>query len=130
MQNSDLTIDTLCAQADHRTDPLSGDVVPAVHMATTFARDEHGVLPAGLRYSRYGNPTVLQAEALLAKLDGAKEARLFGDNPANVRDGRELTARARETSFRSGKEVDMTWSMHRRTILTLLGQRKPRAPDH
>jgi cystathionine gamma-synthase len=61
---------------------VSGDVAPAVHIATSFARDEHGVLPAGLPYSRYGNPTVLQAEALLAKLDGAKEARLFGSGLA------------------------------------------------
>jgi cystathionine gamma-synthase len=79
---ADLSLETLCAQADHHCDPISGDVVPALHAATTFARNEAGELPAGLRYSRYGNPTVLQAEAILAKLDGAREARLFGSGLA------------------------------------------------
>jgi cystathionine gamma-synthase len=79
---ADISIETLCAQADHHADLISGDVVPALHAATTFARNEAGELPAGLRYSRYGNPTVLQAEAILAKLDGAREARLFGSGLA------------------------------------------------
>ncbi len=79
---TDISLETLCAQADHYRDPMSGDVVPALHAATTFARNESGDLPAGLRYSRYGNPTVLQAEALLAKMDGAREARLFGSGLA------------------------------------------------
>lgn len=79
---TNISIETLCAQADHHSDPISGDVVPALHAATTFARNADGELPAGLRYSRYGNPTVLQAEAILAKLDGAKEARLFGSGLA------------------------------------------------
>ncbi|AFL53364.1 cystathionine gamma-synthase [Sinorhizobium fredii] len=77
-----IALETLCAQADHHADPISGDVVPALHASTTFARNAKGELPAGLRYSRYGNPTVLQAEALLAKIDGAKEARLFGSGLA------------------------------------------------
>ena len=79
---TNISLDTLCAQADHHSDAISGDVVPALHIATTFARNEAGELPAGLRYSRYGNPTVLQAEAILAKLDGAREARLFGSGLA------------------------------------------------
>lgn len=79
---TDLSPETLCAQADHHRDPVSGDVVPALHAATTFARGEDGELPAGLRYSRYGNPTVLQAESILARLDGAREARLFGSGLA------------------------------------------------
>jgi cystathionine gamma-synthase len=79
---AEIALETLCAQADHHADPISGDVVPALHAATTFARNADGELPAGLRYSRYGNPTVLQAESILAKLDGAKEARLFGSGLA------------------------------------------------
>lgn len=78
----EISVETLCAQADHHTDTGSGDVVPALHAATTFARNEEGELPAGLRYSRYGNPTVLLAESILAKLDGAQEVRLFGSGLA------------------------------------------------
>ncbi len=72
---TDVSLDTLCAQAGHFVDPACGDVVPPVHMTSTFARNEQGELPAGLRY---WNPTVLQAEALIAQFDGAREARLFG----------------------------------------------------
>lgn len=79
---TDVSLETLCAQANHVVDPVSRDVVPAVHIATTFARNEDGELPAGLRYSRYENPTVLQAESILARLDGAREARLFGSGLA------------------------------------------------
>jgi hypothetical protein len=51
------SFDTLCAQANHLVDPTYGDVVPAVHISTTFVRNEKGELPGGLRYSPYGNPT-------------------------------------------------------------------------
>jgi cystathionine beta-lyase/cystathionine gamma-synthase len=77
-----ISLETLCAEADHFSDAINGDVVPALHITTAFARNEAGELPAGLHYSRYGNPTVLQAEAILAKLDGAREARLFGSGLA------------------------------------------------
>lgn len=79
---TELAPETLCAQAGHHADPVFGDVVPAIHVSTTFARNETGELPAGVRYSRYGNPTVMEAESILARLDGAKETRLFGSGLA------------------------------------------------
>ncbi|MCC7047094.1 MAG: PLP-dependent transferase [Alphaproteobacteria bacterium] len=74
--------ETLVVQANHYTDPLTGAIVPPVAASNTFARDEDYRLPAGLRYSRYGNPTVILAEQVLAKLEGGKEARLFGSGLA------------------------------------------------
>jgi cystathionine gamma-synthase len=74
--------ETLAVQADHFTDPATGAIVPPVAVSNTFARNENYELPAGLRYSRYGNPTVILAEQLLAKLDGGTEARLFGSGLA------------------------------------------------
>jgi cystathionine gamma-synthase len=74
--------ETLAVQADHFTDRETGAIVPPVAASNTFARNEAYELPAGLRYSRYGNPTVLLAERVLAKLEGGKEARLFGSGLA------------------------------------------------
>ena len=74
--------ETLVVQADHFTDPETGAIVPPVAASSTFARNADYELPAGLRYSRYGNPTVILAERILAKLEGGAEARLFGSGLA------------------------------------------------
>ncbi len=82
MAKIETTAETLVVQADHFTDPQTGAIVPSVAASCTFARNADYELPAGLRYSRYGNPTVIQAENLLAKLEGGAEARLFGSGLA------------------------------------------------
>ena len=74
--------ETLIVQADHFVDPQNGAIVPPIATSSTFARNEDYELPAGLRYSRYGNPTVILAENLLAKLEIGKEARLFSSGLA------------------------------------------------
>jgi cystathionine gamma-synthase len=76
------SIETLAVQADHFTDPQTGAIVPSVAASNTFARNQDYELPAGLRYSRYGNPTVILGERLLAKLEGGAQARLFGSGLA------------------------------------------------
>lgn len=74
--------ETIAVQAAHFTDAQNGAIVPPIAASNTFARNEAYELPAGLRYSRYGNPTVILAEQLLAKLEGGAEARLFGSGLA------------------------------------------------
>lgn len=90
---------TICAQVDHHREPGTGGVVPALHAATTYARDADFELPADLRYSRYGNPTVMVAEGLLSQLENAVETRLFGSGLAaaaavigTVRNGEHILA--------------------------------------
>ena len=56
--------------------------MPSIHPSTTFARNQSYELIGGIRYGRYGNPTCIQAEQLLAKLDGGAEARVFGSGLA------------------------------------------------
>jgi cystathionine gamma-synthase len=73
---------TLVVQSDHFVDSKTGAVVPPIHQSTTFARDENYELIGGIRYGRYGNPTWTHAEQMLAKLEGGKEARLFGSGLA------------------------------------------------
>ncbi|MDP4824045.1 MAG: PLP-dependent aspartate aminotransferase family protein, partial [Aestuariivirgaceae bacterium] len=47
---------TKIAQALHYVDPATGAVVPPLHAATTYARDEQNEL-IGYLYSRNGTPT-------------------------------------------------------------------------
>ena len=76
------SLETLVVQADHFIDRTTGAVVPPIHPSTTFARDDAYELIGGIRYGRYGNPTCIQAEALIARLEGGAEARIFGSGLA------------------------------------------------
>ena len=76
-RNSDLSPQTKAAQALHMLDRDSGAVVPAMHSASTFARDENYELRDGFVYSRYGSPTTRQGEDVIAALEGADETLLF-----------------------------------------------------
>ncbi|RAU43832.1 MULTISPECIES: PLP-dependent aspartate aminotransferase family protein [unclassified Pseudomonas] len=84
-QNLPITDDDrslLLIQADHFVDDRTGALVPPIHTSTVFARDENYELIGNIRYGRYGNPTTILAEELLAKLEGGREARLFGSGLA------------------------------------------------
>jgi len=69
--------DTWLAQAGHRIDEETGSVIPVMHTAATFARDENYDLRNGYMYSRYGNPTTEHAEHIIATLEDAEDTLLF-----------------------------------------------------
>jgi cystathionine gamma-synthase len=74
---------TLTAQAmtTHETtahDPASLAVVPPLHLSTTYLRDPDNQYRSGYMYGRPDNATVRQAEAVIAALEGAHAALLFG----------------------------------------------------
>ena len=73
---------TLAAQALGAIDPTTRAVVPPVHVATTFIRDPDNAYRSGFSYGRADNATVRQAEAVIAALEGAQEAALFGSGMA------------------------------------------------
>jgi cystathionine gamma-synthase len=73
---------TLAAQALGAVDPITKAVVPPLHSATTFLRDADNQYRAGYVYARAQNPTVRHAEAVLAALEGAPAALLFGSGMA------------------------------------------------
>ncbi len=76
---------TIAAQAAGATDQASGGVVPAIHMATTFARDEnYAPLNPDNVYVRYHNENVRVAERLLSRLEQAAETLLFPSGMAAV----------------------------------------------
>lgn len=73
---------TLAAQALGHVDAQTKAIVPPLHVATTYERDPDNQYRSGFSYGRPDNATVRQAEALLAALEGAKEAMLFGSGMA------------------------------------------------
>jgi len=81
----DLAPATIAAQAAGATDVSTGGVVPAVHMATTFARDEdYAPLQGENTYLRYHNENVRVAEGVLSALEGAAETLLFPSGMAAI----------------------------------------------
>ncbi len=70
MKRNTLSPQTKAAQALHMLDRESGAVVPAMHSASTFARDENYEPREGFIYSRYGSPTTAQCERIIGELEG------------------------------------------------------------
>jgi cystathionine gamma-synthase len=76
MKRNTLSPQTKAAQALHMLDGANGAVVPAMHSASTFARDGNYDLREGFIYSRYGSPTTAQGEQIIGELEGG-ESLLF-----------------------------------------------------
>ncbi len=74
--------ETLAAQGMGRVAAPFRDIVPPIHVATTYERGADGTYPGGRVYSRADNPSYDQAEALIASLEGAAAAMLFASGQA------------------------------------------------
>jgi cystathionine gamma-synthase len=62
---------SLTAQAMGHVDPITKAVVPPIHVATTYIRDEDNAYSSGYVYGRPDNATVREAEGVLAMLEEA-----------------------------------------------------------
>lgn len=69
---------TLAAQAMGKVDEPSRAVVPPIHVTTTFLRDPDNQYRTGNVYGRPDNETVREAENVIAMLEDAKTALVFG----------------------------------------------------
>ena len=76
--------ETLAAQALHQTDRETGALIPPVHPATTFMRDQKNALVGEMDYRRPQGPTEVQAAKVLAALENAADARLFSSGLAAI----------------------------------------------
>ncbi|MBZ0218303.1 MAG: PLP-dependent transferase, partial [Fimbriimonadaceae bacterium] len=79
---ADLRPETLSAQALGRIDPFSGDIVPAIHISSTYQRGSDNRYPEGLVYARPHNPTTRHAEDVIAALEDGADAMLFASGMA------------------------------------------------
>lgn len=82
--NSNLSPATRVAQALRYMDPDTGAVVPPIQLSSTYARDEAYELRSDIVYARDGGPTVKQAEAVLADIDGGEASLLFASGMAAI----------------------------------------------
>src|SRR6266446_7349281 len=73
---------TMAAQALGWIDEQTKALVPPVHPATTFIRDPDNQYRAGYSYGRPTNPTFVQPEALLARLEGGTACLTFASGMA------------------------------------------------
>src|SRR3989440_104720 len=73
---------TIAAQALGAIEPETKAVALPVHVSTTFIRDPDNQYRSGYIYGRPDNATVRQTEAVIAALEGAHEALLFGSGMA------------------------------------------------
>ena len=75
-------IETVVAQGGGRIAEPYRDVVPPIHISTTYERAGDLTYPGGRVYARPDNPSLDQAEALIASLEGAADALLFASGQA------------------------------------------------
>ncbi len=74
--------ETLAAQGLGRVSQPYREVVPPIHVSTTYERGADGTYPGGRVYSRADNPTYDAPEALIAALEGAQAAMVFASGEA------------------------------------------------
>src|SRR5579864_7895282 len=77
MKDKELAPASLAAQAMGWIDPVTKALVPPIHMASTYLRDEDNLYRSGRVYARADNPTFDQAEATLTALEGGAKAMVF-----------------------------------------------------
>jgi len=77
-----VSLETLAAQAMGEVDQHSGDLVPSIHMSTTFERQADGSYLQDRVYTRADNPTFEPAERVLNALEGGCGCALFASGMA------------------------------------------------
>jgi cystathionine gamma-synthase len=73
---------TLLAQGLGPAESATRALVSPIHMSTTYLRDADNGYSGGRIYGATDNPSVQQAEALFAALEGAEDALMFGSGMA------------------------------------------------
>ena len=74
--------ETFAAQGGGSIEPQWGDIVPPIHLSTTFERAPDNAYPKGIVYARPDTPTVRMAEAVLNTLEGGAATLLLGSGMA------------------------------------------------
>ena len=75
---------TLAAQAMGKIDASTMGIVPPIHVTTTFIRDDDNQYRNGNIYGRPDNATTREAESIIAMLEDAPEALVFGSGMASA----------------------------------------------
>jgi len=84
IRNRELSPETLAAQALGWVDPDTRAVVPPIHPSVTTERNPDLTYSRGTGYMRGTPESCLQAEALLAKLEGGENALMYASGMAAI----------------------------------------------
>lgn len=76
------SIETLTVHGLGRVAEPYRDIVPPIHLASTFERAADGSYPGGRVYARDGSPAYIEAEEVLRQLEGGTQALLFASGHA------------------------------------------------
>jgi cystathionine gamma-synthase len=77
-----MKIETRAVHAGRKPEGGSRDVVPAIHLSTTFRKADDGTLPGGYLYGRPNNPNRESLEHALASLEEGAAALAFSSGSA------------------------------------------------
>src|SRR5204862_2033027 len=77
-----LRFETLAVHAAAAPDPVTGAVMPAIHLSTTFLRSPDGSFPSGYAYIRDANPNRAALESAMTSLEGGAAAVAFASGMA------------------------------------------------
>jgi len=77
----------ISAQASHQFDAMTGALTPAIHPSSTYVRDEkYQLIDSRHSYGRAENPGYVDAENILAELEGGPAA--YRASPDTTQHGR------------------------------------------
>ena len=76
------SLETLTVHGLGRVAEPYRDIVPPIHLASTFERGEDGGYPGGRMYSRDGSPAYIEVEEVLRQLEGGTQALVFASGHA------------------------------------------------
>jgi len=82
MDSSTSKPESIAAQALGWVDERTRAITPAIHVSTTFLRDEDNQYRSGRVYARADNPAFDQAQAVIAQLENGADAALFASGMA------------------------------------------------
>ncbi len=74
--------ESLAIHAGQQSDPTTGDVIPALHLSSTYVQDGIGNFRGGFEYGRSGNPTRTALERQLAAIERGAHAFSFSSGLA------------------------------------------------
>lgn len=77
-----MKLETLSIRVGREVEPATGDVVPAIHMSTTFERNVDGEFSRGYSYARTRNPGRRDLEKCIAALEGGDQAIAYASGSA------------------------------------------------
>jgi len=109
MKNPLPSLETLTVHGLGRIAEPYRDLVPPIHLATTFERAGDGSYPGGRVYSRDASPAYDQAEEVLRQLEGGAQALLFSSGMAAA----SAVLQALEPGVRVVASRSMYWALRK-----------------